>query len=273
MKRKIIKINEEKCDGCGVCVPSCNEGALQIIDGKARLISDLFCDGLGACLGECPQGAIEIEEREAEAYDELKVIQQILIGGRNVVLAHLNHLKNHGEWKYLTQAKKYLEENDFEFTEEEKKSFQQIIDEKENFDLIKMPSELENWPIQLHLISPSAGYFQNADLLVAADCCGFASPNFHNEFLKNKKLIIACPKLDSNKQIYYQKLISLMTDAKVNSITVLIMQVPCCGGLANLVLTAAEAAGANINIEIIVLNIKGEIIKRDEYFPTQINVN
>lgn len=265
MLRKIIKIDEDKCDGCGKCVPSCAEGALQIIDGKARLISDLFCDGLGACLGECPQNAIEVIEREAEPYDEIEVVKSIIPKGKNVLKAHLKHLKNHGEDRYFNQAVNFLKSIDYEIDEILTDVVAEKMKHEDSPTNSVEESQLENWPIQLHLISPTSNYFFNADLLVAADCCGFASFDFHSKFLSGKKLIIACPKLDSNKQIYLEKLIALINESKIKSITVLIMQVPCCGGLAKLVVDAVYNSENTIAVEINVISVSGEILKTFNY--------
>ncbi len=277
MLRKIIKIDENKCTGCGLCVPNCAEGALQIIDGKARLISDLFCDGLGACLGYCPEGAIEIEQREAEPYDEKKVMEYIVNGGANVISAHLNHLKDHGETEFFNQAVVYLKENNIQIPsneKEEKHSHQGCLGSKiMNITKIKKPettidvkieSELTQWPIQLHLISPNASYFKNCDLLIAADCTAFSFGAFHKDFIKNKKMVIACPKLDSNKDIYLEKFISLIDNAKVNTITVVMMEVPCCGGILSMVQKAKNLSSRNIPIKQVMISIQGEILK-DEW--------
>jgi NAD-dependent dihydropyrimidine dehydrogenase PreA subunit len=264
MKREIVRIDEEKCNGCGICIPNCHEGALQIIDGKAVLVSELMCDGLGACLGHCPEGALTIEEREAEAYDEVKVIRDMMGKSKNVITAHLKHLKEHGETVYLRQAMEFLVENksqlDFNLLEvsdevhhtapnvnplqqktaqitpthgggcpgSQARSFAPVSQPNGN-STTDVPSALTQWPVQMHLINPLASYFQGADLLVAADCVAFSSGNFHSKFLKGKKLAIACPKLDSNKDVYLEKMIRLIDNARVNTITVMIMEVPCCG--------------------------------------------
>ncbi|MBS3946566.1 MAG: 4Fe-4S binding protein [Melioribacter sp.] len=272
MLREIIKIDEELCDGCGVCVPACAEGALQIIDGKARLISDLFCDGLGACITECPQGAITIEKREAEPYNESVVMETIVKGGQNVIKAHLKHLKDHKEFEYFGEAIDYLNQhnitiplldNDLEkpnpgsCTGSHEKTF---IAAEENEIGIRT-SQLSNWPIQMHLINPAAAHFKDSDLLLAADCCAFSYGDFHKDFIKGKTLTIACPKLDTNKQIYLDKLITLINASKVKSITVMIMEVPCCGGLVQLVSKAMDYSENEIPVKVIVIGINGEQLK------------
>ncbi len=278
MLREIVKIDEDKCDGCGDCVPSCHEGALQIIDGKARLISDLFCDGLGACLGHCPQGAITIEKREAEPYDEKKVMEVIAEGGRNVIEAHLKHLKDHNEIEYFKLAVEYLNENGIEnplngteFNTVERKEMcgcpgsQEITIEESNKltddETGKRQSHLRQWPIQLHLVSPFAQYYHNSDLLLTADCVGFAYADFHKDFLNGKSIAIACPKLDTNKQVYLEKIIAMVNDANIQSITVLIMQVPCCSGLLQLAQTAVQSASRQIPIIAVVIGVNGEVLQ------------
>jgi ferredoxin len=275
MLRKIIQIDEEKCDGCGQCIPNCHEGALQIIDGKARLISDLFCDGLGACLGHCPTDALKIEEREAVPYDEKKVMESIVRGGANVIKAHLEHLREHEEFVYLRESIEFLKENGIVNPIENNANFQskpvcgcpgsQVLlidsDKNEADENGERISYLKQWPIQLHLVSPRASYFNNSDLLIAADCCGFAYPDFHRDFLKRKSLAIACPKLDTNKDIYLEKLITLISESKLKSITILIMQVPCCGGLVQLVEKAIAATGSSIPVNVSIISHTGKILQ------------
>lgn len=270
MKRRIIKIDEDKCTGCGICIPDCPEGALQIIDGKARLISDLFCDGLGACIKTCPENAMEIVEREAEEYNESKVMENIVKGGVNVIKAHLEHLKDHGEDKLFNEALKYLKDNNMEVPNmEENKTCgcqgsmqkdmrNQFI--KENNNNIQISSELRNWPIQLKLMNPNANYLDNADLLIAADCVPFSYPNFHLRFLKNKILLMFCPKLDSDIDSYIEKLINIFTNKNINSISIVRMEVPCCGGVEMIVQKALEMANKNIIIKEYIISIEGNII-------------
>jgi ferredoxin len=273
MLRKIIQIEEDKCDGCGDCVPECHEGALQIIDGKVRLISDLFCDGLGACIGHCPNGALTVIEREAEPYDEKKVMDYIIKGGEKVIKAHLQHLKEHKEFEYLAEALDYLNDNGIavpiiDVTESsssncgcsgsQAKSFSSENDAEEKGN---RKSHLTHWPIQMHLVSPNAAYYRNSDLLLAADCCAFSYGDFHKDFMHGKSLAIACPKLDSNKEVYFNKLTAMIDEANINSINVVIMQVPCCGGLVQLAQQAIESAGRDVPLSVTIIGVQGEILK------------
>lgn len=274
-KRKIIKINEKKCTGCGLCIPNCPEGALQIIDNKARLISDLFCDGLGACIGHCPEGAINIEAREAEPYDERKVMDNIIKAGTNTIIAHLSHLKEHGEHNLYKQAQQILKEKNITIDLQEKQitttplpcgcSGSHIRNEPLDTNTTPIegstPSQLRQWPIQFHLINPQTPSFQNADILLNADCVGYAKGDYHNTHLRGKRLIIACPKLDTNREIYIEKLVSLIDNSKINTLTVMMMEVPCCQGLLQLAKTAANQANRKIPIKSIIVSIKGDIIE------------
>lgn len=277
MKRKIIKIDEEKCNGCGLCMPGCPEGALQIIDGKARLVSDLFCDGLGACLGQCPEGAITIEEREAVPYDERQVIAGIAKQGRAVIEAHLKHLREHNEIVYLHQAVSYLREHGILADNEtlpaapahrpggcpgsQSVSFASKPVAAGPAPAALQPSRLTHWPIQLHLISPQAPHFRGADLLLAADCVAFSLGGFHEDHLKGKTLAIACPKLDSGQEVYLDKITSLIEEAQIRSLTVMIMQVPCCGGLLHIARRAAAQAERKIPVNYMVVSLRGEILQ------------
>ena len=272
-KRKIIKIDEDKCNGCGLCIPNCPEGALQLIDGKVRLISDLFCDGLGACIGHCPQGAIEIEEREAMPYDEEKVMGNIVKAGKNTIIAHLEHLRDHGEKELYSQAVNYLKRNNIDIVLEDEKPKKEYCscpgsrvadfsdDEKEGAEEGSRQSQLRQWPVQLHLVPPTAPFFQGKDVVLAADCVAYSIADFHKDYLKGKSLAIACPKLDEGLEIYIDKIVSMIDDAKINTLTVIIMEVPCCSGLLKLAKTAAARAKRKIPIKAIVVGLKGNIIK------------
>lgn len=303
MKRKIINIDENKCDGCGICVPNCHEGALQIIDGKARLVSELFCDGLGACIGHCPQGAISIEEREAEPYDEKKVMERICKQGRNTILAHIEHLRDHGEEELLRQAVEYIRENNIDMSAngngraveevfarehhnaEQKRAsggcnggcpgsasvdFTETIDngyehdkEIENSSQPSHRSALSHWPVQMHLINPSAGYYKNADVVLAADCVAYAMGNFHHHFLRKRSLAIACPKLDSNQETYVEKIIQLIDQSSINTLTVVMMEVPCCSGLIKLVQAAQHKAKRKVPVKQAIVSSQGELLKEE----------
>lgn len=288
MLRDIIKIDEDLCTGCGDCVPNCHEGALQIIDGKVRLISELMCDGLGACIGHCPEGAITIEQREAEPYDEVKVMEAMVGKGFNTVVAHLRHLREHNETTFLKQGMGFLmlHEADLKFSiQDVKNAVHQMVESTTNsgcgggcpgsqtlsFDpagmkpmsqekTVSAASQLRQWPVQLHLINPAASYFQGSDLLVASDCSAFSLGDFHSNWLKNRSLVIACPKLDQGKEIYLKKLIDLIEGSKVNTITVLIMEVPCCGGLLQLVQMAVQRSSRKVPVKAVTVSIKGEIL-------------
>ncbi|MDO8516537.1 MAG: 4Fe-4S binding protein [Nanoarchaeota archaeon] len=272
-KRKIIKINEKKCNGCGLCIPNCPEGALQIIDGKARLVSDLFCDGLGACIGHCPKGAIKIEEREAEPYNEKKVMNNIVEQGKNTIKAHLEHLKEHGETNYLNEAIKYLKEKNIKNPLEKKGSKKtekefcgcpgskmidfrnKKMDKKQDINS-RQESELRQWPVQLSLVNSNAPYFKNVDLLLVADCVPFAYANFHSDFLKNKALIIGCPKLD-DAEFYEQKLTDILKNNNIKAINLVNMEVPCCFGLQRIAENAIKNSGKIILLRQNIITIQG----------------
>ncbi len=275
MLRDIISINEDKCDGCGLCIPGCPEGALQIIDGKARLVSDLSCDGLGACIGDCPTGALVIEKRDVPPYDERVVMENIVPKGEATILAHLRHLKDHNEMEFFNQALDYLQElgadnplkSGIPQTAPEKKqggcpgSRQMEIKPTKNTTSgdIEMNSELTQWPVQLHLVNPTAPFFKKKDLLLAADCVAFAVGNFHNEYLKGKALAIACPKLDNSQEDYITKLVNIIDTAETNTLTVMIMEVPCCSGLLKTAQIATQRAERKIPLKVITVARDGNI--------------
>lgn len=277
-KRKIIKIDESKCNGCGLCIPNCPEGALQIIDGKARLISDLFCDGLGACIGHCPEGAITTEEREAEPYDEKKVMENIVKQGKNTIIAHLKHLKEHNETEYLKQAIDVLKGKDIEVPHDAisgghgplpcgcpgtmvKDFSSEGKDSKQKSDkVVSATSQLRQWPVQIALVPAFAPFLKDADLLIAADCVPFACANFHNDFLKNKVLLVGCPKLD-DVSAYEEKFKQILQNNDLKSITYVRMEVPCCAGMVPAIKNAISVSGKKVPFEEIIISIKGERIK------------
>ena len=287
MIREVVKIDEDLCNGCGICVPNCHEGALQIIDNKARLISDLMCDGLGACLGHCPEGAITIEKREAEAYNETKVMEIMVSKGRNTVIAHLKHLKEHEEFEFLKEGVSYLKNNadNLDFNVIEVLQDVHSSNKPQNHEhhhgggcpgsrtisfepqavateaLVSGQSELRQWPVQLHLVNPNAPYFRNADVLLAADCVAFAMGNFHQKHLKGKGLAIGCPKLDEGLDVYTDKIRMMIEEAQINTLTVMIMEVPCCGGLLHIAQKAASQTERKVPIKLMVVSIKGEILQ------------
>ena len=250
VKRKIIKIDEDLCTGCGNCVVDCAEGALKVIDGKARVINEVFCDGLGACISGCPEGALEIIEREALEFDE------------EAVEKHLESVKQNEEVE-IEQVNQIVNEHDHQcgcssaqtMVFEEPKTQTEVSE--------KIPSALRQWPVQMHLINPRAPYYQGADVLFSADCVGFSYGDFHRDFMKQKSITIACPKLDQGKEVYIEKIKSLIDDAKINTLTVAIMEVPCCSGLLALAQEGAKRASRKVSIKYVIVGIQGNIIKEE----------
>lgn len=232
IKRKIIEINEEKCDGCGLCVTACAEGALKIVDGKAKLVSDTYCDGLGACLGECPQGAIDIVEREADVFDEE---------------AAASHLHPRAETPCACPGSMIREMRPAAGTE------------GKGTGEASQASQLKNWPVQLMLLPVNAPYLAGADVVIAADCVPCAFGDFQRRFVRNRVLIIACPKLD-NAAFYVDKLTEMFGKNDIRSIEVPFMEVPCCGGLVRIVQTAMERAGKKIPVTFTKIAVHGQII-------------
>jgi len=235
--RNIVKIDETKCNGCGICIPSCAEGAIQIIDDKAKLVKEIYCDGLGACLGKCPQNAIAIIQREAEKFDEkaaeehMKIIQKrpTIVQSQNTSYPSLKTLRFKSETGHSIDA------------------------------LQKADSRLSTWPVQLKLIPPNAPFIQKSDLLIAADCVPFAYADFHEDLLKDKVLVVGCPKLD-DINLYRNKLTAIFRDSNIQNITVVNMEVPCCFGLHRLVQEALELSGKKIPVKQETISIKGEKI-------------
>lgn len=234
--RKIIKIDEEKCDGCGACVPACVEGALQVVDGKARLTSETYCDGLGACLGECPQGAITIEEREAENFDE---------GAVHHRMAEEQHTAEPLPCGCPSATVAQFE--------------RQKTAEATPGEATRQQSMLGQWPVQLTLVPPFAPFLQGADLLLVADCVPFAYAGFHQDFLTDHALLVACPKLD-DFQAHQRKLTEILRLADVKRLTVVRMEVPCCSGLAHMARQAIRLSGKNIPFREIVIGVRGEVL-------------
>jgi ferredoxin len=236
MKRKIVKIDENKCNGCGLCINACHEGALQLINGKAKLVSDAYCDGLGACLPECPTGAITIEEREADAFDETTVKARVAKQGEQHQPANLpcgcpgTHAKvitRSGDTSSIPKAAVCAE------------------------------SQLRQWPCQIKLVPVNAPYFDNASLLVAADCTAYAYANMHNDFMRDKITLIGCPKLDDAD--YAVKLAEILKVHEIKSITVLRMEVPCCSGIVNAVKDALVKSGKMIPWRVVTIGTDGTI--------------
>ncbi len=248
--RKVVHIDKELCNGCGACVPSCAEGAIQVIDGKARLIAEKLCDGLGACLGECPEGALTVEEREAEEFDEAAV--ETHLAKQKKAVAYETAPSHHSHAPAIAGGCPGSKVAQF--------SSPSGADARPQAATSTQPSELRQWPIQLHLVPPTAPYFAGADVLLAADCTAFVLGGFHADFLKDRSLAIACPKLDQGMEIYREKLTAMIDKAKINTLTVLVMQVPCCSGLLRIALEAASEASRKVPIKRIVIGVRGEVL-------------
>jgi len=246
--RKIVKIDEEKCDGCGLCIPACAEGAIQLIDGKARVVDDMYCDGLGACLGECPQSAITVEEREATAYDEEAVEQHLLRMQLNksqatpletVPVKSAPIPTGHGGCPG-SAARQFNPQSPVQSAPQE----------------MSLQSQLGHWPVQLMLVPPHAPFLKDADILICADCVPFAVPDFHNRYLAGRAVLVGCPKLD-DLNFYFEKLKAIFAEAKPRKITVLKMEVPCCTGIAQAALKARNEAMVNIPVDIYTIGVRG----------------
>lgn len=244
MKRNIVRIDEEKCNGCGLCVSACHEGALRLINGKAKLISESYCDGLGACLPECPTGAITIEEREAEAFEE------------EAVKANMEKLKHPGEQKEHVESSACGCPGSRAKMIERKPSAPAYAAYGASQE--RPVSQLRQWPCQIRLVSPQAPFFEGAHLLVAADCTAYAYANMHGDFMRNRVTIIGCPKLDDAD--YTEKLAAILAYNDIKSLTVVRMEVPCCGGLANAAKNALIKSGKMIPWNIITISTDGEIL-------------
>ena len=240
VKRKIIEIDEDKCTGCGACVTKCTEGALQIVEGKARVVSEVFCDGLGACIGECPEGALEIIERDAPEFDEKAVNRHRAGPGKSPKKQPIGEehcgCPSHNPM-VLTAGEAVARTEGHE----------------------KLSPELRNWPVQWKLVNPSMPFFKGKDVLLAADCVPFAFRDFHSQFLSGRPVIIGCPKLD-DQQAYLEKLTSIFRDATPKSLTIVHMEVPCCFGLEKLVEEAMRRAGQKIPLKTAVVSVKGEVL-------------
>ncbi|AJG97500.1 4Fe-4S ferredoxin [Clostridium beijerinckii] len=244
MIRRVIKIDEEKCNGCGVCASACHEGAIGIVDGKAKLLRDDYCDGLGDCLPSCETNAISFEEREAAAYDEEAV--KINMEKRNTEQKKLELNKNQtiqfgcpGSQSRMLNHKKI-----------------EVKDARTEGEIV---SQLNQWPVQIKLVSPNAAYFNNANLLIAADCTAYAYGDFHNKFIRNKITLIGCPKLDEGD--YSEKLTTILKMNDIKSVTVVRMEVPCCGGIENAVKNALKASDKMIPWQVVTISTNGEIIE------------
>lgn len=254
--RKIVQIDEEKCDGCGLCVPACAEGAIQIVDGKAKLVSEVYCDGLGACLGECPQDAITIEEREADEFNEEAVEQHLAGMGQ---AANPPTPEPEAVVSQSTQEKTaHLRPVAPACPGSAMRQFAGPQSSPQSTPGPTGQSQLGHWPIQLMLVPPQAPFLKDAEILVCADCVPFTVPDFHGRYLAGRAVIVGCPKLD-DLNFYHEKLKAIFKEAKPRKLTVLRMEVPCCGGIAQAAVDARNEAAPNTPIEVHTIGIRGGI--------------
>ncbi|MBJ6726069.1 ATP-binding protein [Geomesophilobacter sediminis] len=244
MIRKIVNIDPDKCNGCGLCVPSCAEGAIRIVNGKAEIAADNLCDGLGACLGDCPQDAITIIEREADEFDEEAVHQHLEQQKPAQAKPAPQHAHHHGGGCPGSRMQ----------------SFAPAASAPPAKGAAQ-PSQLAQWPVQLHLVPPQAPYFQDADLLITADCVPFAYADYHRDFLAGKAVVVGCPKLD-DLNFYIEKLTQIFRQSSIKSITVLRMEVPCCGGIMHAARQALAASGKEIPLNDVIISLRGEVLER-----------
>jgi len=283
--RTMVHIDEDKCDGCGLCVPDCAEGALQIVDGKAKLVSDIYCDGLGACLGSCPQDAITMVDREAEDFDETAVNERLQELGRDPLPHGHDHAQGPEGNIEQVAAEEEVEDlacgcpgtlsQSFDRPKpvaappapkmggcpgSQSRSFDQPETSGPADKTGPVASRLSNWPVQISLVPPKAPYLEGADVLIAADCAPFAYGDFHRRFMEGKVLLIGCPKLD-NTQAYVEKLSHMFRENSINSIGVVFMEVPCCTGLVQTVQSALEQSGASIPTTLYRVGIKGDFVE------------
>lgn len=248
--RQIIEIDEELCDGCGDCISACAEGAIQLIDGKAKLVSDIYCDGLGACIGDCHAGAIAIIEREADGFDEVAV---------EAHLSKIGRVPEHAASPKPLNVVNPTMSGGGGGCPGSRTQTLQPVPVVEKGAIPQSPSQLRHWPIQLHLVPPTAPFFEGSDVLLAADCVPFAVADFHQRYLADHSLAIACPKLDTNQEIYLEKLVAMIDVARVESIHVMVMEVPCCSGLVRLVDEARKRASREIPIKCSVIGTDGGV--------------
>ena len=246
LMRKIIEINEELCDGCGQCVPGCAEGALEIVDNKARLVEDRYCDGLGACIGDCPTGALKIIEREADDFDEEAV--EIFLKQKKAAPAPPQ-----------VQACISAKLQTFQPTAPPC----QAANQPTTLQATQSLSALTHWPVQIRLVPPTAPFLKGADLLVAADCTPIAYPHFHRDFLKNRAVLVGCPKFD-NVNSYIRKFADIFVQAAPKNILIAIMEVPCCAGMRMIINEALKLSGADIPVQEVVISVRGEILRQEE---------
>ncbi|GAB6100104.1 4Fe-4S binding protein [Halanaerocella petrolearia] len=258
-KREIVKIDEDKCNGCGECITGCHEGALQIVDGVAKLVNEEFCDGFGDCIGECPTGALTIEEREAKEFDIEATKDHVKeLRGEEAVEEMMKAQEEHADEEDTTTGHNHSHAGHTGGCPGSRMRMMNKTNTESTEDEVEVESQLEQWPVQIHLVPPTAPYFKNADLLVTADCVPAAYGNYHQKMLKGRAVAMGCPKLD-DAQAYVDKLAAIIKENDLNSITVARMEVPCCGGLVRIAEQAIQTAGSDLDLEVETVGINGKL--------------
>ena len=257
IKRKIVQIDEERCNGCGQCVSACAEGAIEIVDGKARLVSENYCDGLAACLGECPEGAISIVEREADAFDPEAVEHRKSSGERRAESGEKRVATPNAERRTLDVLPCGCPSTHIQMFGNTCDATNQPASQSD------ISSALSHWPVQISLVPPTAPFLKGADLLVASDCTPVACPNFHRDFLKGRTVLLGCPKFDDTEE-YINKFADIFKTAGIHNVAVLIMEVPCCSKMPLIVQQAMALAKKNIPVEIVTVSARGTVVKRQK---------
>ncbi len=246
MKRKIVQIDQDKCNGCGLCIDACHERAIELVDGKARLVGDIYCDGLGDCLGECPQDAIRIVERDAEEYDEAAVRQRIRAGAKSEKPPAVGG---------GCPGVRMIQFDDPESAATASKASREAAGQP------PAPSALRQWPIQLSLVPENAPYWQDAEILVSADCVAYALGDFADRLLRGRRLVVACPKLDQRTGDYVEKLTAIIRDNPVRGLAVAYMEVPCCHGMRRIAEEALAASGKALPLRLVKVGLRGDILE------------
>lgn len=264
MKRQIIKIDDDKCNGCGLCITNCDEQAIEIFEGKARLINETMCDGLGICTDSCPEKALLLEEREAEPFDERKSLEKLVQKESLFMEDYLSKLSASGDSEIHKEYGNLLNQLKEEPIWQAPNGWENKIPSMGNASAItKQKSGLPNWPVQLHLINPAEALLKGQDVILSGNCVAYALADFHDRFLKGKKIAIACARLDRDSELYAEELRLMADEAKINTLTAVMMEVPCCRGLLRIAEEALQKAHRKVPLKAIIINTSGDVLSEE----------